>query len=160
MAEMSTGLKDYLLGNGSLKAALADGYIHIYAFDGENTIPGPDDAVSTSGDYTLLATIYSNGGTSIEDGGLEFGTASGGVLQKASGETWDNSDAGNIATGDAAFFVHVASGEADGNSIGASTTAERIVGSVGTAGADLNLDDTSLTSGQTQQITYYSVTVG
>lgn len=160
MAEMSTGLKDYLLDEGSMKAALADGYIHIYAYDGASTVPGPDDAVSVAGDYTLLATIYSDGG--VADAGLEFGAAADGVLPKAPGETWDNSDAGNVNAGTltARFFVHTASAEADGTAIGASTTAKRIVGTVAQAGGDLNLSSTSLTNGQTQQITSYSVSVG
>lgn len=158
MATMSTGLKDEILDTGSLKAALADGYIHIYKFNGSTDVPGPDDAVDTVSDYILLATIYSDGGAA--DAGLEFGSASSGVLQKASGETWDNSSEQNLATGQAAFYVHVGSTESDGNALGASTTLPRIVGTVAAAGGDMNLSDTTLTEDEVQSITYYSVTIG
>lgn len=153
MAKWSTGLRNSVLDTGSLKAALADGYIHIY----EGTMPSSaDDQIDTSGSINLLATIYSDGGTA--DAGLEFGaSASAGSLSKAGGETWDNSDAGNIASGTAAFFVHVGSSEADGDTIAASTTAPRILGSVATIGADMNLSSTSLTSGQTLGIDNYAV---
>ena len=165
MARMSTSLKNALLDGDSLKATMDGGYIHIYAFDGVTTVPGPDDEVDTDADYMLLATIYSDGGTATA--GLNFAaSASGGIIQKASGETWDNSDAGNINAGTetAAFFVHTDSTESSGLNLVDPTPGAndkpRIVGTVGTVGADLNLSSVSLSNGDTQEITNYSVTVG
>lgn len=147
--KISTGLRDALLDTGSLKATLDGGYIHIYS----GTAPAtPNDAISG----TLLATIYSDGGAATA--GLNFeASASSGVIQKASGETWDNSTAGNIATGTATHYLHVASAESDGTAIGASTTAPRILGTVALAGGDMDLANTSLTLGQVQSINFYSI---
>jgi len=160
---MSTGLKNHLLGSssiansGDLQSVMADGFIHIYGDQGSNGVPTDADAeINTTSDYTLLATIYSDGDTA----GLELDDASGGVIQKASGETWDNSVKENLADGTAIFFLHTGSGESDGDSIGASTTEPRILGTVGTVGADLNLSSVSLVEDEVQEITNYSVTVG
>ena len=146
---ISTGLRDALLDTGSLKTTLDGGFIHIYS----GTPPAtPDDAITG----TLLATIYSDGGAGPT--GLNFAaSAASGVIQKAAGETWDNSTAGNIASGTATHYLHVASAESDGTAIGASTTAPRILGSVALAGADMDLANTSLTAGQTQSINFYSI---
>lgn len=156
MATMSTPLKDALLDNGSLKSTMAAGFLHIYAFENASTIPGADDAVgTTNSDYVHIATIYSDGTSA----GISFGTAASGSIQKASGETWTG-DVVSAGTEVAAFFVHTASGESSGADLPAVTTEPRIVGSIGTSGADLNLSSVSLTSGQTQEITYYSVSLG
>lgn len=160
MARMSTALKNELLENGSLKATLAAGFIHIYGFSGKQVVPGPDEAVDTDTDYELLATIYSDGGTS--NTGINLGTASNGVIQKASGETWDNSDGGNFVGGLAKFFVHVGSTETSGLNLvdPVAQSKPRIVGTIGTVGADMNLSDPQLVANIPQDITYYSATVG
>lgn len=147
--KISTGLRNALLSGDSLKATLDGGYIHIY----EGAPPAsPDDAITG----TLLATIYSDGGAS--SAGLNFDTAaSSGVLQKAPGETWDNSDTTNVATGTATHFLHVAAAESDGTAIGASATAPRILGTVALAGGDMDLANTSLTAGGVQSINFYSI---
>ena len=59
----------------------------------------------------------------------------------------------NVATGTATFYRHV--GAADDGTL--STTQPRIQGTVGTVGAELNLSSTSLTTGATQTIDYYSI---
>lgn len=157
----SEPLRDALLTTGDFKAQMDGGVIFIYAFDGATTVPGADDAVDTTSDYTLLARITANAGLVTGGYGLNFDEPSGGVITKAAAQTWDNSDAGerNYASGTAAFFVHSAT-ETDGDALGAVTTENRIVGTVGLAGADMQLGDISLTSGQTQEITYYNLTLG
>lgn len=147
--KISTGLRNAMLSGGTLKATLDGGYIHIYS----GTPPAsPNDEITG----TLLATIYSDGGSA--DAGLNFdASAADGVLAKAPAETWDNSDTTNVATGTATHYLHVASAESDGTAIDASTTAERILGSVGTAGTDMVMGNTELTSGQVQSINFYSV---
>lgn len=151
--KMSTGLRNQLLDANPFKTIFENGYLHIFG----GTVPAsPNDNINSG--TTLLATIYSDGGTA--DAGLEFeASASGGVLEKASGETWDNNDAGNIASGTATFYVFTASGESDGTSLGASTSAARFMGTIATSGADLNLSTTSLTSGNTQTINAFSVSI-
>ena len=137
----STGLRNGVLSGGSLKSRLDGGRINIYA----GTPPATaDDAV---GGATLLCAITLNStGT-----GINFDTAAaGGVLQKAPGEVWSGV---NAATGTAAWYRHVAAGD-DGT---LSTTASRVQGLIGVAGADLNLSSVSLTSDATQSIDFYSL---
>lgn len=139
---VSTGLRSKLMDTGSLKSILAGGLIKIYA----GTAPLTADAAATG---TLLCTVSLNAtGT-----GINFDTtAASGVLSKAPAETWSGV---NAATGTATHFRHVAAGD-DGT---ASTTQARIQGTISTVAADLNLSSTSLVSGATQTIDYYSVTL-
>ena len=139
----STGLRNKLLDTGSLKSILAAGFIKIYA----GTIPASaDDAIP--GGATLLCTISINStGT-----GINFDTAAvGGTLSKAPGEVWSGV---NAAGGTATFYRHVEAAD-DGT---ASTTQARLQGTVGTAGAELNLSSVNLVNGATQTVDYYSVT--
>lgn len=136
--KLSTGLRNALLSGGSLKATLDGGEIRIYS----GTVPA--DADAAIGGATLLVTIK-NGGS-----GITFATASGGVMQKAGGETWSGT---NAATGTASFYRHVLSAD-DGSS---STSAVRIQGTVAVAGADMNLTSVALSSGATQTLNFYSI---
>lgn len=138
--KLSTGLRNGLLSGDSLKALLDGGELRIYA----GTTPA--DADAAIGSATLLVTI-TNGGS-----GITFSAASGGVMQKNSGETWSGT---NAATGTAAFYRHVLTSD-DGS---ASSTAVRLQGSVGLAGADMNLSSVSLTNGATQTINFYSISM-
>lgn len=137
----STGLRNGVLSDGSLKSRLDGGRINIYAGMPPATA---DDAV---GGATLLCTITLNS----TGAGINFDTAAaGGVLQKAPGEVWSGV---NVTGGVAAWYRHVAAGD-DG---ALSTTAPRVQGLVGVAGADLNLSSVSLVAGATQTIDYYSL---
>lgn len=139
----STGLRNYMLDAGSLKAALADGFIKIYA----GTIPGTADAAL--GAATLLCTISDN----ATGGGIEFEVnAVDGAIAKKASETWKGV---NAASGTATFFRHVATGD-DGT---ASTTQRRLQGTVGTSGADLNLSSIILTAGADQLIDFYNASL-
>lgn len=138
--KLSTGLANKLLDTGSLKSIFAAGFIKIYS----GSPPADADAAATG---TLLVTIsIASGGT-----GINFDTAGvAGVLAKAPAETWSGVIA---ATNTAGYFRHVAAGDTGASS----TTQARLQGSVGTVGADLNLTSTSLVSGATQTIDYYTV---
>jgi len=137
--KLSTGLRDGLLSGDSLKALLDGGEIRIYD---TTTIPASaDDAISGA---TLLVTIKNAGS------GITFAAAAGGVMQKAAAEVWSGV---NAATGTAKFYRHVLSAD-DGT---ASSSAVRIQGTVGLAGADMNLSSVALTSGATQSLNFYSV---
>jgi hypothetical protein len=139
--KVSTGLRNAMLATSSLKAALNLGFIKIYT----GTVPATADA-ALDGTNTLLTTI-SNGSTAT---GLTLDVASGGVLPKTPAEVWSGL---NANSGTASFYRHVAPGD-DGT---ASTTQARLQGTVATAGAELNLTNPTLTSGQTQGIDYYSI---
>lgn len=137
----STGLRNGVLSGGSLKSRLDGGRINIYA----GTPPATaDDAV---GGATLLCAITLNS----TGAGINFdATTTNKILQKAPGEVWSGA---NVTGGVAAWYRHVAAGD-DGT---LSTTAPRVQGLVGVAGADLNLSSVSLVAGATQTVDYYSL---
>ncbi len=140
-AKLSTGLRNKLMDTSSMKTIFAGGLIRIYS----GAAPADADAAPTG---TLLCTIsLASAGT-----GINFDTSAvSGILSKAPAEVWSGV---NAATGVAGYYRHVAAGDTGV----LSTTQARIQGSVATVGADLNLSSTSLTSGATQTIDYYSVT--
>lgn len=140
----STGLRNAILDTGSLKAALANGFVKVYACALAD-IPATADAAIT-GSHTLLWTVYGDGISA----GVNLGTASGGVIGKDAGETW----AGTVlATGNAVFCRIVGASDTGA----ASTTEPRLQGNVGVAGAELNLSSVTLTSGETKQINYIAL---
>lgn len=140
----STGLRGRILDTGSLKSRLALGFIKIYS----GAEPATADAAVTG---TLLSTISVSGagaGLSLD------AAAANGVLAK-SAEVWSGAIA---ATGVAGYYRFSAAGDTGAASI----TEERIQGSVGLAGADLNLSSVSLTANaavSAQTISYYVVTL-
>lgn len=139
----STGLRSKLLDTNPLKTIFAAGFIKMYA----GTVPATaDDAIP--GGATLVNTISINStGT-----GINFDTAAvAGTLSKAPAEVWSGV---NAATATVTFYRHVAVGD-DGT---LSTTQARLQGTIGTAGADMNLSSVNLTNGATQTVDYYSVT--
>lgn len=136
----STGLRNRMLDTGSLKSRLALGFIKIYT----GAEPATADAAVTG---TLLSTISVSGtGTGLS---LDA-AASGGALSK-SAEVWSGPI---VATGVAGYYRYAAAGDTGVSS----TTEERIQGSVGLAGADLNLSSVSLTTNaaaSAQTINFY-----
>lgn len=138
----STGLRNKLLDTGSLKATLALGFLKIYT----GAEPATADAAATG---TLIATISNNStGTGVN----LAAAAVAGVIPKLSSEVWS----GLVAAGGphiAGYFRHVAVGDTGA----LSTTEARLQGSIATAGADLNISSTTLTTGATQTIDYYSI---
>lgn len=129
----STGLRTYMLGTGSLVAGFTTPKILILS----GSAPATADAAQTG---TLLCTI-----TGPAAAALAFDAAASGVLPKAAAQVWSGV---NAATGTAAYFRMVAAAD-DGT---LSTTAKRLQGTCGTAGADLNMSSVNLTSGATQTI--------
>jgi hypothetical protein len=139
--KISTALRNAILASGSVRSSLNGGFIRIYS----GAVPSSAD--SALGSATLLCVISVNStGT-----GITFATtASGGVLTKNLSETWSGV---NVASGTASFYRHVAALDTGENS----ATQVRIQGTVGTAGADLNLTNTTLVNGAPQLIDFYSV---
>lgn len=142
----STGLANTALGTSSVNTALTLGFIDIYAVGGG--IPASPDAAVTS--PALLVTISNNStGT-----GVTFDSAVNGALPKKASETWS----GTIASsGTAAFFRYRSSSESVGASQGASTSASRLQGTVGTAGTDMVLSTVSLTASATLALSAFEI---
>lgn len=142
--KLSTGLRNYIQDTGSLKDALNLSFIKIYS-----GTPPADANAAIGGGNVLLCTISNNSGAT----GLTMAAAAvDGVLSKNGSEVWSGV---NAESGTASFYRHVTSSD-DGTS---SSTQRRIQGTVGLAGADMNLGSLALTSGQTQPIDFYTLTL-
>lgn len=141
--QISGALRDHLLDAGSLYDAVNGSLIHIFA----GSVPASPEADATGN--TLLCTIS----TSSLGTGLAFESAAvNGLLAKSSAAVWSGDC---VATGTATFYRL---GEiADTNATAASTTALRIQGTVGLAGADLNVTSTTFTNGEEKRIDYYVI---
>ena len=141
----STGLRNRMLDTGSAKNRLALGFIKLYS----GTEPATADSTVTG---TLLSTISVSGnGTGLS---LETAAVSG-VLAKLAGQVWSGAI---VASGAAGYYRFSAAGDTGATS----TTEERIQGSVGLAGADINLSSIALTANAAltaQTIDYYVVTL-
>lgn len=139
--QSSTGLADYLLVTGSLKAALDGGFIKVYSGTPPTTA---DDAVTG----TLLWTI-SVGGAGT---GLTWSpTTVSRALVKPSATTWS----GPTAAGTATYFRVVGSADTGASS----TTQPRIQGNVGmVAGPDTDMyvADTTFVAG-TKSLSAFSL---
>ncbi len=136
----STGLRNKLLDTSPLRTLFNLGSIKWYS----GTPPDTADMAPTG---TLLNTITNNStGTGIT---FEAAAASGEIAKKAS-ETWSGVCG---SSGTVGYYRLV--GSADTGAL--STTEPRIQGSVGLAGADLNLPVVAITSTNTYSIDNYAV---
>lgn len=141
--KVSTGLRNAVLATSSLKSALSNGVLRIYA----GAEPGSADAAVNGA--TLLCEIFSDGTAA----GINLANAAdNGSISKAPGEAWSGS---HTANGTATWFRHTTLAD-DG---AASTAAMRIQGSVGVSGADLNLSSVAFTVSTPQNIDYYTLTL-
>ena len=138
------------LTGGSLKDIFKDGVLKIYS----GSQPATADAAATG---TLLCTITVGSGAFVAGAvanGLEFGAASSGAISKNS-EVWSGV---NANTGIAGWFRLYAN-TSDAGSADSGYIYPRIDGGVATAGSQLNLSSTSLTSGATLTIDTFTITL-
>lgn len=151
MAErLSTGLVNALLDTGSLRATMADGVLDVYS----GTQPATADAVET-GTKLLSITLASGAFTGgVATNGLEMeASATSGVLEKSASEVWSGD---GIAAGTAGWFRWYD----NDYTTGASTTAVRADGSVGTSSAfEMQMSNLSITIGGETIINSFSYTI-
>ncbi len=141
MLKTSTGLRTAMLGTASARTALNLGKINIYS----GAVPATADAAVTG---TLLCTITNNSTAT----GITLDTAVAGSIPKTAAEVWSGV---NVATATASYYRHV--GASDTGAL--STTEPRVQGLIATSGAELNLTSVALSSGATQTIDFYSITL-
>ena len=140
----STGLRDDMLDTNPFRTIMDDCFIKIYE-SGSSPPASADDAVVG----TLLLTISDDGGL---DGLHWAATASNGSIAKEAAQTWK----GEVdTTGVADYFRIVLAGDAGGSS----GTLQRIQGTVGTVGADLNLSSVSLTATEEKTLNHFLVSL-
>ncbi len=135
---------------GSWADIFRQGVLRIFT----GTQPTDPDAVETG---TLLVEISQASAAFVsgtEENGLLFGAAAAGVLAKESGDVWSGEA---VASGTAGWFRFYPN-DVDGND-GASTTAKRFDGAVATSGAQINMTNTSITSGGTTTIDTVGITL-
>ncbi len=152
MAErLSTGLRNEMIGPGgkSMADALEYGVIRIYT----GSQPANADAAEIG---TLLVEITKSSAASTDpmtsSNGLSFAAAVDGSSPKTVSETWSGTAA---ATGTAGWFRFY---DLDYD-LGASTTAIRFDGAIATSGSDMNMANTSITSGGTTTIDTGAITL-
>lgn len=138
---LSTGLRNAMAN--SVATALRFGEIDIYS----GAQPASPDSPATG---TLLGTV-TIGTLGAAGTGLEFTAASGGVINKSG--TWQFT---GLANGTAGYF-RFRGDAADAN--GTSTTLVRMDGSIGTAGAVMNMSSTTIATGAVTTIDQFSLTI-
>lgn len=146
--QYSTGLKDAILDNSSLKANFDDGYIRVYA---AGAIPAsPDDALVGE---TLIVT-YSDNDQGVGAGqGLDLeASAVNGAIAKLTAQVWSGT---SVAAGTGLFWRYEQSTD-DGL---LSTTQKRIQGTIGGAGADLIVQSTVYADATLYVIDFFSITI-
>lgn len=114
----------------------------------------PGDANSTESGTKLVTVTLSSGaftgGTATN--GLNFGEVSSGVLAQESGETWSGV---GVNDGTAGWFRCYD----NSYTTGADSTAVRFDGAVSTSGSELNLSNTTITTGGTTTVDSVALTM-
>lgn len=134
---ISTGLKDAMLGEIGLKAALADGVIRIYS----GAQPASPDSPATG---TLLGEITVDGGAFTHGSptnGLEWDIPTGGVIKKPVAVRWEGR---GVAKGTAGWARFCGNALDSGD---ASTTLPRIDMAVGKTTGDLQISTVNIEVG-------------
>lgn len=139
----STGLRNYMLANGSFKASLAGAIINVYS----GTPPATaDDALASA---TLLLTYSLNG----SGGGLSLEVnAADGSIQKSASEVWQGTI---VASGTPTFFRMQQPSDSGASSI----TLNRLQGTVGLQEADLVVSGTTWTAGDERKLNYFVASI-
>jgi len=145
---LSTGLRNEIMKvtGKSFCDAMATGALYLY----QGSQPAsPDDAENS----TLLCKITLASGAKtpgVGTNGISMGQVADGIAHKASGEVWSGVASASGTVGWFRFY------DID-ETTGASTTAKRFDGNVATSGADLNMSNTTITSGGTVTIDSVSI---
>ncbi len=137
----STGLRNTLLTDDSFAGVMSSAKLRIYS----GPVPATADAVLSGA--TLLVEI------SDDDTGtaLSFETSAvDGALSKLSSQVWS----GTCEASGTASFYRLVNDADDGTE---STTAPRVQGSIGVAGADMNISNPTLVALALQPVDYFSV---
>jgi hypothetical protein len=125
---MSTGLCNYLLDTGSLKALFSGttGEIRLYS----GSVPATADAAAG----TIVCTVKEGGSA------LNFAaSAAAGVLSKGASAWSDPTPVGGVAT----YYRLVLAADDDSSS----SSFKRVQGTVGVGGADMNVGNTTIGPG-------------
>lgn len=134
-------------------ATAAGAVVTIQALRG--TGAGPNGYVVSATLTTLTATYANMAGGVAAANGLKFDAAAAGAMAARTGQVWSGT---NVADGVAGWFRFYGS-VADAGAIDSTGTAIRVDGAISTAGAELNLNNTTLKTGATTKISTATATV-
>ncbi len=147
--KFSQGLRDAII-NAGFKPTMDLGVLEIYG----DSRPSSADDTESSCTKLLRITVASAAYTSpAGTNGLSFLTADAGVIVKAS-EVWSGV---GLADKAATWFRFYAKEYDTGTDAG--TTYCRVDGTVGTSGADLNINSVNITTGATTTIDQFTLTM-
>ena len=105
---------------------------------------------------TTLTASYANMANGVaQANGLKFGTSAAGVLSKLAAQTWSGAA---VATGVAGWFRFVGAVD-DPLTSDALALYNRLDGSIGISGADVNMSNTSIVAGAAQTMADFTITV-
>lgn len=141
---LSSGLANYMAGNGSLAGAFADAVIDLYT----GAQPASADAAATG---TLLGTLTNNG-TANAPIPIGASATTAGAVGTASGVT---PSCVAVDTGTAGWF-RVRKVD---DTPGATTAAVRLDGTIAASGAELNMTNRSVTTGGTISLAAISIVI-
>ena len=146
--KFSTGTRNAIAGPTGFGATFANGVMHIYS--------GPQPLTGDAAPSGTLLGIVTKDGAAFTAGsptnGLTFASPVDGTITKSA----DNWKFTGLAAGTAGWFRLMGNAL---DSLGASTTAVRMDGSVGTNGADLNLSNLSVAVGSPNTIDVFRFTI-
>ena len=151
MAEkMSTGFRDKTNATGSVKAVMANGCIDIYS----GTQPATADDAE-SGVFLVRLTLDAGEFTpGVATNGINMGDSTGGVLAKATGETWKGIGKAEAGGGVQAGWFRWRENADTG---GVSTSFARVDGAVGSTTAfELRLSNTVIAAGVPVEVTVFT----
>lgn len=153
MAEsFSTGLRNGMLGTDDFKTLMNDGVLAIFS----GTKPANADAVE-SGDLLMLYTLNAGAFTpGSPTNGLSFDVVSNGVISKTAAETWSGVGLAAAGTGTTATWFRFYD---NSYTTGASTTAVRFDGSIGTSTSyELRMSNTTIVENGPATVSTFTVT--
>jgi len=156
LAQTASDLADEInssMSTPDYTASASGAVVTIKAAPGTGAGPNTFAVVTTTTTITKTDTNFSGGVTQVN--GLKLGDVSAGVLNKVSGDTWSGVA---VASGTAGWFRFYAS-EADDGSADTTASKLRLDGAISTSGAQINMGSTTVTSGSTQTVSDFPITL-
>jgi hypothetical protein len=108
---------------------------------------------STVTTITKTDTNTTGGVTAVN--GLNWGSVAGGILSSLATQVWS----GVAGAGGTAGWFRIEAAVADAGGVDTTESVRRIDGAIGTSGAELNMGNTTITSGTTQTITSFALSL-
>jgi len=156
LAQTASDLADEInasLSTPEYTASASGAVVTIEAGPGTGSGPNTFAVVSSTTTLTKTDTNMASGVDAVN--GLKFGESVAGLLSKLSSQTWSGVA---VASGTAGWFRFYAA-EADAGAADTEADKLRIDGAISTSGAQMTMANTSITSGATQTVSSFGLTL-